>query len=78
MDDTSPQEAVEPAPQRDLRAELFKDISTKFSAALRSNGLLPVAAQEALIEILDSEAPTAAQIIAAAKIDLEEEEGSNE
>lgn len=77
MDATTPPEAEEPAPPRDLRAELFQDLSTEFTAALNSNGSLPSVAREALVELLDSEAPTAAEIIAAASQNdpLEEEVG---
>ena len=77
--DTTPQAAEESEAPRDLRAELFHDLSTQFAAALESDGSLPVAAQEALVELLDSELPTAAQIIAAAsKNDPEEGEADNE
>lgn len=79
MDDTAPQEVEEPAPPRDLRTELFEDLSTQFATALESNGSLPLAAQKALVQLLDSEVPTAAQIIAAASInDPEEEVAGNE
>ena len=66
MDDTTLQEAEEAESPRDLRAELFQGLSTQFAAALESNGSLPGAAQEALIALLDSEAPTASEIVAAA------------
>lgn len=79
MDDLAPHEAEEPAHPRDLRAELFEGLSTQFGSALESDGSLPTAAQEALVELLDSEVPTAAQIIAAAsKSEPEEEEAPNE
>jgi len=79
MADTTAQEPEEPALPRDLRAELFQDLSTQFATALESNGSLPAAAKEALAELLDSETPTAAQIIAAAsKNDPEEGEAGNE
>ena len=65
MDDTSPKEAEEPGPPRDLRAELFEDLSARFAAALESDESLPATAQEALVDLLDSDAPTADQIIAA-------------
>jgi hypothetical protein len=79
MDDPTPEEAEELAPPRDLRAQLFQDLSTRFTAALESDGSLPAAAQKALVELIDSEAPTAAQIIgAASKSDPEEEEAPSE
>lgn len=68
MGPTTPQEAEEPAPPRDLRAELFQDLTTQFQTALDSNDSLPAAAREALVELLDSDAPTAAEIIAAASM----------
>ena len=75
MDDPTQEEAEAPAPPRDLREELFQDLSSQFSAALESDGSLPATAQNALVELLDSEALTAAQIISAAsKSDPEEEE----
>ena len=78
MDDTAPQEAEEPAIPRDLRKELFEGLSAQFTAALESNGSLPLAAQEALVQLLDSEAPTSAEIIAAASInDPAEAEADN-
>lgn len=79
MDDATPQAAEEPEAPRDLRAELFENISTQFGAALEADRSLPAAAQLALVELLGVEAPTAAQIIAAAsKSDPEEEEVPNE
>jgi hypothetical protein len=65
MDTTTPREAVEPESRRDLRAELYQNLSTQFAAALDSNGSLPTAARMALVELLDSDAPTATEIIAA-------------
>ncbi len=78
MNDT-PQDIPEgPEAPRDLRAELFENLSTQFAAALKADGSLPTIAQEALIELLDSETSTAAQIIAAAsKLDTEEVDGGN-
>lgn len=79
MDDVTPQEIEAPEPPRDLRAELFQNLSTQFAGALKSNGSLPVAAQEALVELLDLEAAAADQIIAAvSKNDAEEVESGNE
>jgi hypothetical protein len=66
MEEATPQAAEEPDAPRDLRAELFQDLSTRFAAALRSNDSLPGAAQEALVKLLRSDAPTAAEIIAGA------------
>ena len=79
MNNPTQEEAESTAPPRDLRAELLQDLSSQFSAALESDGSLPVAAQNALVELLVSEAPTAAQIISAAsKSDPEEEEAPDE
>lgn len=79
METTTPQEAEEPAPPRDLRAELFQNLSTQFTAALNSDGSLPTDAREALGELLDSEVPTAAEVIAAAsKSDPVEEDVGDE
>ena len=66
MEEATPQAAEEPDAPRDLRAELFLDLSTRFAAALSPNDSLPAAAQEALVELLGSDAPTAAEIIAGA------------
>ena len=79
MDDTIPQVAKEPEAPRDLRAELFQGLSTQFAAALETNGSLPAEAQEALVALLDSDAPTATEIVAAAsKNDPSEKEAGNE
>ncbi len=79
MDDAIPQAAEEPDAPRDLRAELFENLSTQFGAALEADGSLPAAAQQALVEFLDLESPAAGQIIAAvSKNDPEEEEVPNE
>ena len=79
MNATTAHDVEEPTPPRDLRAELFQDLSTRFAAALELNGSLPTAAQEALVELLDSEAPTAVEVIAAAlKNDSVEEEMGDE
>ena len=79
MDDVAPQEIEAPEPPRDLRAELFQNVSARFAESVESNGSLPVAAQKALVALLDSEAATAAQIIAAAsKDDPEQGEAGNE
>lgn len=77
MDATTPHDVEEPAPPRDLRAELFQNLSTRFAEALKSNGSLPTTAQEALLQLLDSDAPTAAEVIAAAskKDSVDEEVG---
>ena len=79
MDAATPQDVEESAPPRDLRAELFQALSTRFAEALESNGSLPAAAQVALVQLLDSESPTAAEVIAAAsKNDSVEEEVGDE
>ncbi len=79
MDDATPQAAEVPEAPRDLRADLFQGLSTQFAAALESNGSLPAAAQEALIALLNSEAPTASEIVAAAsKNDSADGEAGNE
>lgn len=78
MNETPQHIPEEPEAPRDLRAELFENLSTQFAAALKADGSLPTTAQEALVELLDSETPTAAQIISAAsKLDTEEEDGGN-
>ncbi|MGJ8697387.1 MAG: hypothetical protein ACSHYF_13805 [Verrucomicrobiaceae bacterium] len=75
----TPHATEEPEAPRDLRAELFENLSTHFGATLEANGSLPIAAQQALVELLDLDAPTAAQIIAAAsKDEPDEEEVPNE
>lgn len=77
MDDTTPQEAEEPAPARDLRAELFADLSARFAEGLESDGTLPAVAQEALVELLESGNPTTDKIVAAASKNDPEKEGSD-
>lgn len=66
MDEAPPQVMADAEPPRDLRAELFGDLSAQFAAALKVGGSLPAAAQKALVELLGSDAPTAAEIILAA------------
>ncbi len=79
MESPTPSEAEEPTRSPDLRSELFQDLSTQFASALSSKSSLPAAAQKALIQLLDSDAPTAAEIIAAAsKSDPLEAEVGNE
>ena len=79
MDNPIPQGAEEPTRPKDLRAELFRDLSTLFSATLESDGSIPTAAQQALVELIDGEGPTATQIVAAAsKSDPQEEEPPSE
>jgi hypothetical protein len=79
METTTPAQAEEPTRPADLRVELFQDLLQRFAAALSSNGSLPVAAQEALVELLNSDAPTAAEIAAAAsKNDPVKEEAGDE
>lgn len=79
MDDPTPEVMEEVATPKDLRAELFQDLSTRFTEALESDGSLPAAAQKALVEFLDLDALTAAQITeAVSKGDHEEKEAPNE
>lgn len=79
MDEPTKEEAEAPAATTDLRTELFENISSQFSIALESDGSLPAAAKSALVELVDSEVPTAAQIISAASIsDAEEQDASDE
>lgn len=79
MESATPSQPEQPPRPKDLRAELFEDLSTRFASELSSKGSLPTAAQEALVELLDSDAPTAAEIIAAAsKSDPPKEEVSHE
>jgi hypothetical protein len=66
MEATTPQEVEEPLPPRDLRAELFLDLSTHFSTVLDSDASLPTSARAGLVAVLALDAPTAAEIIAAA------------
>jgi len=66
MESPTPSEAEEPTRSPDLRSELFQDLSTRFASALSASDSLPAAAQKVLVQLLDSDAPTAAEIIAAA------------
>lgn len=66
MDEATPQVMDEAESPRDLRAELFGDLSTQFATSLEADGSLPTAAQKALVELLVSDVPTGADIIAAA------------
>jgi|GEM_PF-2491173 len=66
MESTTPPQAEEPTRPADLRAELFQDLAAQFASALSSKGTLPATAQKALFELLDSDAPTAAEIITGA------------
>jgi hypothetical protein len=79
MESATPPQSEIPKLPSDLRAELFQDLSTRFALELGSKDSLPTAAQEALVELLDLDAPTAAEIIAAAsKSDPLKEEMSYE
>jgi hypothetical protein len=79
MDATTPHDAEESGAPRDLRAELFQALSTRFAEALESNGALPAAVQDALVQLLDSESPTATEVLAAVlKTDSEEEDVADE
>jgi len=79
MESETPSQPEQPPQPTDLRAELFQDLSTRFATELSSKGSLPTAAQEALVELLNSDDPTAAEIIAAtSKSDPPKEEASHE
>jgi hypothetical protein len=79
MESATPPQPEQPPQPSDLRAELLQDLSTRFASELSSKDSLPIAAQEALVELLDSDAPTAAEIVAAAsKSDPLKEEVSHE
>ncbi len=79
MESATLSQPEQPPRQTDLRAELFKDLSARLTSELSSKGSLPTAAQKALVELLESDAPTAAEIIAAAsKSDPPKEEVSYE
>ena len=79
METLIPQEPEEPTPTRDLRADLLQDLSTEFASALNSDDSLPTTARETLIELLDSDAPTAVEIVAAvSKSNPVEEEVADE
>jgi len=66
MESANPPQLAQPPRASDLRVELFQDLSTRFASELSSKDALPTIAQEALVELLDSDAPTAAEIVAAA------------
>jgi hypothetical protein len=66
MESPTPSEAPELLQHPDLRSELFHDLAIGFASELDSKDSLPAAARKALVELLDSDAPTAAEIIAAA------------
>lgn len=79
MESATPSQPEQPQRPPDLREELFQDLSARFASELSSKGSLPTAAQEGLVELLDSDAPTAAEIVAAAsKSDPLNEEVSHE
>lgn len=79
MEPATPSQPEQPPRPTDLRAELFQDLSTRFASELSSKDSLPTAAQKLLVELLDSDAPTAAEIIAAvSKSDPPKEEVSHE
>jgi hypothetical protein len=79
MESTAQQKPNEQDQIRDLRQELFQDLSKRFSCGLESNASLPLAAQKALVELLDSDVPTAAEIIeAASQNDPSKEEATDE
>jgi len=66
MESATPPQPEQPPRPTDLRAELFQDLSTRFASELSSKGSLPTSAQEALVELLNSDAPTGDEIVAAA------------
>ena len=68
MESATPPQPDQPPRPSDLRAELFEDLSSRFASELSSKDSLPTAAQDALIELLDSDAPTAAEIVSAASL----------
>ena len=79
MESATSSQPDQPKKKSDLRAELFDDLSARFALELNSIGSLPNATQHALIELLGSDAPTEAEIIAAiSKSDPFEEEISHE
>ena len=79
MESATSSEPDQPKKKSDLRAGLFDDLSTRFALELNSFGSLPNAAQQALIELLGSDAPTEAEIIeATSKSDPCKEETSYE
>jgi hypothetical protein len=79
MESPTPSEAEEPNRTPDLRSDLLQDLLTQFAAELSSKGSIPTAAKKALVELLDSDAPTATEIIAAAsRSDPLKEEVGNE
>ncbi len=66
---------------RDLRAELFEALSSHFTAALEADQSIPLRAREALVELLNFEAPTASDILNAAwkrEEDEQEKESYND
>ncbi len=75
MESTSPTQPEKTTNPSDLRAELFETLSARFALELNSIDSLPKAAQQALIELLGSDGPTEAEIIAAtSKSDFFKEE----
>lgn len=58
-------EPVELPPPRDLRVELLVNLSSKFAAELETDATLPDEAKQALIGLLNEQAPTSADVIAA-------------
>lgn len=76
MEDATPQTSESPETPRDLRAELFRNLSTEFNAKLEADGSLPATTKGVLRELLVAETPTASQIVAA--VSKNDEEDKNE
>ena len=76
----TPQEAEKTVPpHQDIRSELFENLKTEFTAALNADATLSEAAKAALVEWVDSDDPTADEVIAAiSKNDPVEEELRND
>lgn len=76
---TTSQEADEELPPQDLRTVLLQDLTERFTSVLTSNNSVPAAAREALVELLNSDSPTATDIInAISENDPGEEETEND
>lgn len=74
-----PSESVEAPPPQDLRVELLKNLLSKFASELETDSTLPNEAKHALIGLLNEQAPTSADVIAAlSKSDTAKSGSSNE
>lgn len=60
-----PSEQAEAPPPRDLRVELLENILSKFASELEADSILPNEAKKALIGLLNEQAPTSMDVIAA-------------